>query len=51
MEERVAAEEEQVPSEEENEGLAACSQSSSLEIQSSPATVKDVASTPTFPFK
>ncbi|CAK6954039.1 protein SIX6OS1 isoform X2 [Scomber scombrus] len=44
MEERVAAEEEQVPSEEDNEGHAAFSQ----EIQS--ATVKTVPSTPTFPF-
>lgn len=52
MEERVAVEEEQAPSE-EDERLTAFSQSSSEETnpQSSPATVNAVPSTPTFPFK
>ncbi|XP_044221490.1 protein SIX6OS1 isoform X1 [Thunnus albacares] len=50
MEERVAAEEEQAPSKEDNERLTAFCQSSSQEIQSSPATVKTVPSTSTFPF-
>ncbi|KAM7407578.1 hypothetical protein PAMA_003345 [Pampus argenteus] len=50
MEERTATEEEQAPSKENNEGLAAFSQLSSQEIHSSTATVKTVPSTPTFPF-
>lgn len=53
MEETVAIEEEQAPSQEDNEGLTAFPQPSSQETnpQSSSATVKAVHSTPTFPFK
>ncbi|XP_044074040.1 protein SIX6OS1 isoform X3 [Siniperca chuatsi] len=52
MEERVAIEEEQAPSEERNKGLTAFPQSSFQETnpQSSPAKMTAVPSTPTFPF-
>lgn len=53
MEESVAIEEEQAPSEEDNEGLTAFPQTSSQETnpQSFPANMTAVPSTPTFPFK
>ncbi|XP_027146883.1 uncharacterized protein LOC113748156 isoform X1 [Larimichthys crocea] len=52
MEERVAVDEEQAPGKEHNEELAAFPESSpqKTSLQSSPATVKAVPSTPTFPF-
>lgn len=53
MDRCVAVQEEQAPSTQDNEALAAFPQSSSQKTnpQSSPATVKAVPSTPTFSFK
>lgn len=53
MEERVAVDEEQAPGKEHNEELAAFPESSpqKTSLRSSPATVKAVPSTPTFPFE
>ena len=53
LEERVAVEEEQAPGKEDDDEPAAFPQPSSQDAnpESSLATVKAVASTPTFPFK